>query len=206
MNEKFYQLKITLIDSKPAIWRQFVVPASISFDRLHDVIQIVMGWQDSHLHEFRIGKLRLTEMPESPSDGKEEDLYRLTDLIKQKGRSFTYIYDFGDGWEHEITLENSDYPANNLPLPFYCLDGARTCPLEDTGGIDGYENLIAILNDPDHEEYAETRQWVSELLDLDENEGENFDFEQFPINNINAFLALYYRWSRDRYHLLWDWE
>ncbi|PQQ39646.1 plasmid pRiA4b ORF-3 family protein [Photorhabdus laumondii] len=204
MNEKFYQLKITLTDSKPAIWRRFVVPASISFDRLHDVIQIVMGWQDSHLHEFRIGKLRLTEMPESPSDSKEEDLYRLIDLIKQKGRSFTYLYDFGDGWEHEIILENSQYPANDLPLPFYCLDGARACPFEDTGGIDGYENLIAILNDPDHEEYAETRQWISELLELDEDE--YFDFEQFPINNINAFLALYYRWSRDRYHLLWDWE
>ncbi|MCA6222053.1 plasmid pRiA4b ORF-3 family protein [Photorhabdus antumapuensis] len=204
MNERFYQLKVTLTDSKPAIWRRFVVPASISFDRLHDVIQIVMGWQDSHLHEFRIGKLRLTEMPESPSDSKEEDLYRLVDLIKQKGRSFTYLYDFGDGWEHEIILENSQYPENNLPLPFYCLDGARACPFEDTGGIDGYENLIAILNDPDHEEYAETRQWISELLDLDEDE--YFDFEQFPINNINAFLALYYRWSRDRYHLLWDWE
>ncbi|WP_289995201.1 plasmid pRiA4b ORF-3 family protein [Photorhabdus laumondii] len=204
MNEKFYQLKITLTDSKPAIWRRFVVPASISFDRLHDVIQIVMGWQDSHLHEFRIGKLRLTEMPESPSDSKEEDLYRLIDLIKQKGRSFTYLYDFGDGWEHEIILENSQYPANDLPLPFYCLDGARACPFEDTGGIDGYENLIAILNDPDHEEYAETRQWISELLELDEDE--YFDFEQFPMNNINAFLALYYRWSRDRYHLLWDWE
>ncbi|OCA53627.1 plasmid pRiA4b ORF-3 family protein [Photorhabdus namnaonensis] len=204
MNERFYQLKITLIDSKPAIWRQFVVPASISFDRLHDVIQIVMGWQDSHLHEFRIGKLRLTETPESPSDGKEEDLYRLVDLIKQKGRSFTYLYDFGDGWEHEITLENCHYPINDLPFPFYCLDGARACPVEDTGGIDSYENLIAILNDPDHEEYAETRQWISELLDLDEDE--QFNFEQFPINNINAFLALYYRWSRDRYHLLWDWE
>ncbi|AWK40709.1 plasmid pRiA4b ORF-3 family protein [Photorhabdus laumondii subsp. laumondii] len=204
MNEKFYQLKITLTDSKPAIWRRFVVPASISFDRLHDVIQIVMGWQDSHLHEFRIGKLRLTEMPESPSDSKEEDLYRLIDLIKQKGRSFTYLYDFGDGWEHEIILENSQYPANDLPLPFYCLDGARACPFEDTGGIDGYENLIAILNDPDHEEYTEMRQWISELLELDEDE--DFDFEQFPINNINAFLALYYRWSRDRYHLLWDWE
>ncbi|NHB62394.1 plasmid pRiA4b ORF-3 family protein [Photorhabdus sp. RW14-46] len=204
MNEKFYQLKITLTDSKPAIWRRFVVPASISFDRLHDVIQIVMGWQDSHLHEFRIGKLRLTEMPESPSDSKEEDLYRLIDLIKQKGRSFTYLYDFGDGWEHEIILENSQYPANDLPLPFYCLDGARACPFEDTGGIDGYENLIAILNDPDHEEYTEMRQWISELLELDEDE--DFDFEQFPISNINAFLALYYRWSRDRYHLLWDWE
>ncbi|ETS29571.1 MULTISPECIES: plasmid pRiA4b ORF-3 family protein [Photorhabdus] len=204
MNEKFYQLKITLTDSQPAIWRQFVVPASISLDRLHDVIQIVMGWQDSHLHEFRIGKLRLTEMPESPSDSKEECLYRLVDLIKQKGRAFTYLYDFGDNWEHEIVLENSHYPENDLPLPFYCLDGARACPLEDTGGIYGYENQIEILNDPDHEEYEETLQWINESLGLPENE--HFDPEQFYPDNINAFLALYYRWSRDRHYPLWNYE
>ncbi|OCQ53808.1 Plasmid pRiA4b ORF-3-like protein [Photorhabdus australis subsp. thailandensis] len=202
MNEKFYQLKITLIDSQPAIWRQFVVPASIPLDRLHDAIQIVMGWQDSHLHEFRIGKQRLTEMPEEPSDGEEEGLYRLIDLVKQKGRTFSYVYDFGDNWEHEIILENSNYPEQDLPLPIYCLDGARACPLEDTGGVYGYENLIAILNDPSHEEYEETRQWVNGLLDLAEND--HFDPELFCPNSINGFLALYYRWSRDRHQPLWN--
>ena len=97
MNERFYMIKIQLLDIEPAIWRRFVVPASITLDRLHDVIQIVMGWTDSHLHEFTIGKKRYTEYPESKEDGLICGKYRLGDLIKQKGRAFTYLYDFGDG-------------------------------------------------------------------------------------------------------------
>jgi hypothetical protein len=96
MNERFYLLKIQLIDIEPAIWRRFVVPAGITLDRLHDVIQIIMGWTDSHMHEFTIGKKRYTEYPESKEDGLVCGRYRLGDLIKQKGRTFSYLYDFGD--------------------------------------------------------------------------------------------------------------
>ncbi len=95
MNERFYLLEIQLVDIEPAIWRRFVVPASITRDRLHDVIQIVMGWTDSHLHEFTIGKKRYTEYPESKEDGLECGRYRLGDLMKQKGRTFRYLNDLG---------------------------------------------------------------------------------------------------------------
>ncbi len=88
MSERFYLLKIELLDIEPPIWRRFVVPGSITLDRLHDVIQIVMGWQDSHLHEFAIGKKRYTEYPEYNDDGLPCGKFRLVDLIKQKGGPF----------------------------------------------------------------------------------------------------------------------
>ena len=109
MTERFYLMKIQLLDIEPVIWRRFVVPANITLDRLHDVIQIVMGWTDSHLHEFTIGNKRYTEYPESKEDGLVCGRYRLGDLIKQKGRTFSYLYDFGDSWEHELALEESRY-------------------------------------------------------------------------------------------------
>jgi len=76
MSERMYLLKIRLLDIEPEIWRRFVVPASITLDRLHDVIQIVMGWTDSHLHEFKIGKKRYTEYPEYKEDGLKCGKYR----------------------------------------------------------------------------------------------------------------------------------
>ena len=81
MNERNYLLKISLLEIEPEIWRRFVVPADITLDRLHDVIQIVMGWTDSHLHEFRIGKNRYTEYPESKEEGLECGRYRLGEAI-----------------------------------------------------------------------------------------------------------------------------
>ena len=144
MNERRYLLKIRLLDIEPEIWRRFVVPASITLDRLHDVIQIVMGWTDTHIHEFTIGKKRYTEYPESKEDGLVCGRYRLDDLIKQKGRTFGYIYDFGDDWEHELTIEESRYFNPELRFKIECLDGAGACPPEDVGGVPGYYEFYKI--------------------------------------------------------------
>ena len=130
MNERFYLLKIQLLNIEPEIWRRFFVPAAITLDRLHDVIQIVMGWADYHLHEFTIGKKRYTEYPEFKDDGLECARYRLGNLIKQKGRTFGYIYDFGDSWEHELIIEESRYLNSEPGIKAACLDGARNCPLK----------------------------------------------------------------------------
>ena len=99
MPPRTYLLSLKLLHIHPEICRRFVVPARITLDRLHDVIQIVMGWTDSHLHEFTIGRKRYTEYPESREDGLECGRYRLVDLIKRKGRAFSDLYDFGDSWE-----------------------------------------------------------------------------------------------------------
>ncbi len=189
MNERFYLLKIQLLDIEPEIWRRFVVPASITLDRLHDVIQIVMGWTDNHLHEFTIGKKRYTEYPESKEDGLVCGKYRLGDLIKQKGRTFRYLYDFGDSWEHELVLEESRYFNPELRTELACLKGERACPPEDVGGVPGYFEFCNVLKDPNHEEHKSYMEWS----------GGDFTSERFDSDSVNWELMKYLRWSRDRY-------
>jgi hypothetical protein len=187
MNERFYLLKIQLLDIEPAIWRRFVVPASITLDRLHDVIQIIMGWTDSHLHEFTIGNKRYTEYPESKKDGLVCGRYRLGDLIKQKGRTFSYLYDFGDSWEHELVLEESRYFSSELRTELTCLGGERACPPEDVGGVPGYFEFCNALKDPSNEEHESYMEWS----------GGDYDSELFDSESV---MMKYLRWSRDRYH------
>jgi hypothetical protein len=189
MNKRLYLLKIGLLDIEPEIWRRFVVPAAITLDRLHDVIQIVMGWTDTHLHEFTIGKKRYTEYPESKEDGLVCGRYRLGDLIKQKGRIFVYQYDFGDDWVHELTLEDSRYFNPELHLEVACLDGSRACPPEDSGGVPGYYEFCKALKDPTHEDHDSLVEWA----------GENYDSKRFDSDEVNWELMMYLRWSRDRY-------
>lgn len=193
MKKQYYLLEICLVDIEPYIWRRFVVPADITLDRLHDVIQIVMGWTDSHLYQFSIGKQRYTEYIESELDGLESDKYRLGNLIKKKDQGFDYVYDFGDGWLHHITLEDNRYDIENLHGEIVCLDGERACPPEDVGGIPGYNELCEVLNDPKHEDYESNRQWA----------GKDYYFEKFDIQTVNFELLKYMRWSRDRY-LKWE--
>jgi hypothetical protein len=189
MNERFYLLKIQLLDIEPAIWRRFMVPADITLDRLHDVIQIIMGWTDSHLHEFVIGDKRYTEDPESKEDGLVGGRYRLGDLIKQKGRTFRYRYDFGDGWEHELVLEQSRPINPGLGTEPVCLEGERACPPEDVGGVPGYFEFCNALKDPKHKSHQMYKGWY----------GGDFDSERFDSESVNRELMKYIRWSRDRY-------
>jgi hypothetical protein len=189
MNERFYLLKMQLLDIEPAIWRRVVVPANITLDRLHDVIQIVMGWTDSHLHEFTIGKERYTEYPESKEDGLACGRYRLGDLIKQKGRTFRYLYDFGDSWEHELIIEESRYVNPGLRTELACLEGERACPPEDVGSVPGYFEFCNALKDPSHEEHESYMEWS----------GGEYDSEEFDADAVNWELMKYLRWSRDRY-------
>jgi hypothetical protein len=189
MNERLYLLKIRLLEIEPEIWRRFVVPCYITLDRLHDVIQIVMGWTDSHLHEFTIAKKRYTEYPEFKDDGLECGRYRLGDLIKQKGRTFNYLYDFGDSWEHEVSLEDSRYFNPELQSSIECLNGARACPPEDVGSVPGYYDFCKALKDPYHEEHERYMEWC----------GGAYDSEQFDMGEVNFELVKYLRWSRERF-------
>ena len=182
--ERFYQLKIRLLDIEPEIWRRFVVPADISLDRLHDVIQMVMGWNDTHLYEFTVGKKRYTESPESPKDGLESGRYRLGDLIRQEGRTFLYRYDFDDDWKHELILEDSRFFEPGL----ICLEGERASPPEDVGGVPEYNEFCKAAKEPQNEEDLELLRWM---------DGE-FDSEYLDIDAINWILARYLRWSRKR--------
>lgn len=192
MNERFYLLEIQLVDIEPPIWRRFVVPAKITLDRLHDVIQIVMGWTDSHLYEFIIGRKHYTDSPESKENGLECGRYRLGDLIKKKGRFFQYRYDFGDNWDHQLVLVEDRYFNPELKSPAVCLDGKLACPPEDVGGLMGYFEFLEAVKDPKHENHKSCIEWSN---------GEH-DIEKFDADAINRKLDQYLRWSRDRYQ---DW-
>lgn len=108
-----YVLKISLQGVKPAIWRRFCVPGAITLDRLHDVIQVVIGWNDYHCHSFEIAGARYTESPEDPEvHGQEESRFMLTSFLPREGEEFGYEYDYGDNWRHKLTIEKiSEIPV-----------------------------------------------------------------------------------------------
>lgn len=186
--ENFYLLKISLDHSQPEIWRRFFVPAQITLDRLHDVIQIVMGWKDCHLHQFIVGKKKYTEYPESKEDGLPDGKFVLKDLIKRQGQTFEYIYDFGDSWAHTIVLEDNNYANRHLDCKIECLEGENACPPEDVGGIHGFMEFCKAMKDKKHEDHEHYREWYGELMKI----------EEFPIHNINDELNKYERWARER--------
>ncbi|HQG30769.1 MAG TPA: plasmid pRiA4b ORF-3 family protein [Deltaproteobacteria bacterium] len=174
-----YQLKITLRGSKPPIWRRFVVPGSITLPTLHEVIQIVMGWTDSHLHEFVSGRISYgVPDPEWPSGARNEARARLNQLLQREKQKLLYMYDFGDGWEHSLELEKI-IPGDSLSPKPKCIAGKRACPPEDCGGIYGYYDLLDALKDPENPEHEDMIEWL----------GGDFDPEYFDIDEINEMLS-----------------
>lgn len=179
-NQAIYQLNVALQESRPLIWRCVQVPSAMTLPKLHRTLQIVLGWEDYHLHEFRIdGKAYAEPDPEDHHFGREvtdERRVALTTVLSAVGSSFEYIYDFGDNWRHDILLEAilPVTPRKRYPV---CLGGARSAPPENVGGIDGYEWYLAALADPQHEEQRRLLEWRG-----------RFDPEYFPITSVNRQL------------------
>jgi len=160
-------LKITLDEVEPTVMRRIVVPADIRLDRLHLVIQAAMGWTNSHLYEFRIGGAGWGEPdPDGLYDGPlEAKKGRLSAVLADAGRkTLSYLYDFGDGWSHTVKLEKIAPGIEGEPN-ILLIDAVGRCPPEDCGGAPGYENLLEILADPEHEEHEETLVWCGGLFD-----------------------------------------
>jgi hypothetical protein len=178
-----YQIKVTLLGTRPPIWRRLLLDADTSLAQLHDVLQIAMGWEDSHMHEFRTGQRRFGQ-PE-PADPvmrmprvESERTARLGAVLRKTGAKLIYAYDFGDSWEHSIVLEKL-FPADpNTAYPV-CTDGRLACPPEDCGGIPGYYDLLEAINNPDDESLEERRDWV----------GDDFDPQNFSIDEVNRLLS-----------------
>lgn len=177
---KMLQFKISLAHIKPPVWRRFVVPSTFRFADLHTVIQRVMGWTDSHLHEFDLdNELIGMKDEDSPHGTKAETGIRLYARLKSKGSRFRYTYDFGDDWEHVVVLEEILNTDDGRPR---CLAGKRNCPPEDCGGPIQYMELLAVRADPKHplrKEYSEVLEWL----------GEDFDPEEFDLDGVNSALA-----------------
>ncbi len=175
-----YQFKVTLRGIKPPIWRRFQVYSDITFYELHQIIQEVMGWYDSHLHAFDVGGLLVTDaetLVEVWEDGVDEERVRLKKHLTWEGQKIRYEYDFGDSWEHDVVLEKILAAEPNVHYPL-CLKGKRACPPEDCGGIWGYADLLEALADPAHPEHEMYLEWL----------GEDLDPEAFDLAEINEIL------------------
>ncbi|WP_424948224.1 plasmid pRiA4b ORF-3 family protein [Candidatus Spongiihabitans sp.] len=162
-----YQFGIELLGIEPAIWRLIEVPSNYSFWDLHVAIQDSMGWLDYHLHEFRLLPPRkkkpiLIGIPDDEYGGNILPGWEvpLPQYFKEPGDEARYDYDFGDGWQHRITLAGKYLQDDGVKYPA-CLDGKRACPPEDCSGIGGYYNVVEILANPEHEEYEDKVYWLS---------------------------------------------
>ena len=168
-----YQFKITLLESKPPIWRRIQVQ-DCTLDKLHEHIQTAMGWTNSHLHQFEITGQRYGD-PELLEDGFEEfecldsTTIMVTELMSKTGKrfAFKYEYDFGDDWEHEVLFEGCPPVEKGKKYPI-CLEGERACPPEDVGGVWGYAEFLSAIADPKHEEHESFLEWCGGSFSPDE--------------------------------------
>ena len=141
-----FQLKVTLLNTKPPIWRRILVDGSITLADLHEVIQAAFGWWNCHLHEFEIGRTRYGVTDPDWDIGPpttDERTIRL-DAVADEGTSFHYTYDFGDDWRLKVTVEKVGHVDPGTAVPD-CIGGRRACPPEDCGGPWGYQDLVELL-------------------------------------------------------------
>ena len=179
-----YRLKVTLRGSRPPIWRRFVVPSDIPLKRLHNALQAVMGWTNSHLHQFEAGGVLYgTSDPELGVKCISESRTTLDHVLRRPKARMTYEYDFGDGWEHDIVLE-AVLPAEPGGVYPRVEAGKRACPPEDVGGIHGYAHFLEALSNPAHPEHDDLREWI----------GREFDPEAFTVHQAN--LDIHGGWTR----------
>lgn len=164
-NMRLYQFRIALNESEPPIWRRIQVK-NCTLEKVHEHIQLAMGWENEHLHRFRIndeiyGDAQLLD------DGFEDQyefidstVTKISDVVPRSGKrfQFEYEYDFGDGWVHEVLFEGCLAATEGQKYPI-CVEGERACPPEDVGGLDGYNEYLKIIGDPKHEQHEEMLEW-----------------------------------------------
>ena len=178
-----FQLRIAVRYIKPPIWRRVLVPDNWLLGDLHPLFVRVMGWGGYHLHAFRFGggfkqdEYSTHQMVvESGAAVRDEDSVFLGQVIHRKGQVFTYEYDFGDTWLHEVKVEKILSYDPNAVVPV-CLAGERACPPEDSGGFPGYANVLRVLAKAETEEDREFRKWVG-----------HYDPERFDLEAVNRQL------------------
>ena len=187
-------LRIELVGTTPLVWRRITLDGRSSFANLHHVIQAAMGWHDAHLHQFRINN-RYIGVPDPESDAPEwhtEDERKMfLNRVLTDDAVFTYLYDFGDGWEHKLIVEEYD---DSDDLRFGDGDawvdaGERACPPEDCGGVGGFQDFLEKLeNEPYSDESKELHVWA----------GLDYDPARFDRQAANAAIKrlLWNRWIK----------
>ena len=182
-SQTIYQLKINLKDIRPPIWRRVQVLSTATLWQLHWVIQKSMGWTNSHLHSFNIQGVEygtpIAEFGMDDFEVEDEQAVLLSDIIPGDQFKFTYLYDFGDSWEHDILVEEM-LEANPAIIYPICIQGKRACPPEDCGGVWGYEEFLATIQNSTHPEHEEMLDWV----------GGKFDPEDAGVGEANTRLKM----------------
>jgi hypothetical protein len=176
---KILQLRITLRDIRPPIWRRILVSNDLFLGDLHYTVNRAMGWDNSHMHLFKFGRIQYAcslTVEDCGPPIRHEDSVTLAALIKRKGQAFTYEYDFGDSWEHEIKVEDILPFDPQLRLPV-CLAGERACPPEDCGGVHGYYQVLEALGNPNDPKLRGFREWIGQ-----------FNPEEFDSKQVNSKL------------------
>ncbi len=192
-NHKVYQFKVILKGIKPVVWRRIQVPESYNFWDLHVAIQDAMGWHDGHLHSFNVLNPQTGEKEEIgivDEDGEEECLpgweIPISSYITLQNEKVSYAYDFGDNWEHSLLLEKIIYRDSEKKYPL-CIAGEMACPPENCGGIGGYEKLLNIIKDPNHEEYDNMLEWLEDRFDPERFHPEAVQFDDPQMRWKQAF-------------------
>jgi hypothetical protein len=184
---ELYQFKVSLRSTSPQIWRRIQVWEDCTLDQLHRVLQLVMGWENYHLYEFRIGGAKYRDPhPENEPEILNAKLTRICGVLLGIGSEFEYIYDFGDYWLHALVLESVLRPSPDTLYPC-CVAGERNCPPEDAGGTAGYEDYLRAMADPGHEQHEDMMAWRGP-----------FDPEAFSIEKVNKLLEKKFRPVRKR--------
>jgi Plasmid pRiA4b ORF-3-like protein len=177
-----FQVRINLAEvAEPAVWRRVLVPAGIRLDRLHALIQAVMGWDNCHMHVFSDGRADYGR-PGPELGFRDERTATLRDLASGEGGRIRYTYDFGDDWEHDIVIEKVLAAEASMGYPV-CVAGEGACPPEDCGGAWGYARLREVLTDPADSEHNEMLAW------LGLGEPADFDPHGFDVDRANRALA-----------------
>jgi Plasmid pRiA4b ORF-3-like protein len=171
-----YAVKATLLGTSPPVWRRILVPRDITLQHLHRTLQTVMGWTNSHLHQFVVQRRTFSD-PRSRGGTKvtNENGTRLGELIWTEGASLLYEYDFGDGWRHQLLLE--EVLTGDESFQQICVAGKQCCPPEDCGGPQGFAELLNALRDANHPGHEEVCEWLGD-----------YDPESFSADEINRRL------------------
>lgn len=172
-----YQVKVRLTGISPPIWRRFLVADETTLGILHHILQIVMGWDDYHVHRFVIGETEYGAPGFMSAGMKNENMARLDKVVTGPGMKMYYEYDLGDHWIHEIIFEKSMPPEQGVDYPV-CIEGERACPPEDCGSTMGYKHFIEVISNPEDPEYEEMLEWV----------GGPYDPEAFDLEEVNDVL------------------
>jgi hypothetical protein len=187
--EEVLQLRIQVREIEPPIFRVIQVTSTRTFHLLHEIIQWSFAWKNYHIYEFQVGGARvILPSPDFPEQaGLHPRTTRLGDLLRETVRSFTYTYDFGDDWVHDIAIEKRLPPDPAVRYPI-CLAGARAGPPEDSGVPGGFEEFLAAWSDASHPRHREMRDWV----------GKHYDPERFDLALINDVLKMFRATTKKR--------